>query len=49
MPVERPRAISVVGDDQRRQEAHDIVAGGDRQQLLGARGGDEVGVRHVAA
>ena len=35
--------ISLVGDDQRRQQPHDIVAGGDRQHLLGAQRVDHLG------
>ena len=37
-----------LADDQRRQQAHDIVAGADGQQLLGAQRVDQLAVRHLA-
>ena len=36
-----------VAEDQRRHDAHDIVAGGDRQQMMVARQRREIGRRHL--
>ena len=48
----RPRAagqasaISASVDDQRRQQAHDVVAGRDHQEMMRPRRGDEIGIRN---
>ena len=40
-------SISVVLDDERRQQAHDILAGRNDEHVLGARGDGEIRVGHV--
>ena len=37
-----------LADDQRRQQAHDVVAGRHEEQALGARGGGDLAVRDAA-
>ena len=38
-----------LGDDQRRHQPRDVVAGADRQQLLGAERVDQLAVRDLAS
>ena len=45
MPRDRLGHLGLA-DDQRRQQAHDVVAGADREQLLVAQRVDQIAVRH---